>query len=100
MRVISKRRFRQILRKLGFVENRGRDRIYFEYYFGGKEVVETKISHGGGQDISKRLLSHILRDQIYLTTREFEDMLSGRLSAEDYQKLLIERGIITERKRP
>jgi hypothetical protein len=81
------------------VENRGRDHIYLEYYFDGKKVVETNISHGGGKDISKRLLSHILRDQIYLTAQEFEDLLSGSLSAEDYQKSLIEKGIITERKR-
>lgn len=93
---ISKGKFRKILRSLGFIEDRSHDHIYLEYYQRGQKVVETKVSHGGGKDISKRLLGYILREQIYLTKQEFESAVNGQLAAEDYRKLLVEKGIIPE----
>jgi hypothetical protein len=50
-----------VLRTLGFVEDSSRDHIYLEYYHQGRKIVETKVSHGGGKDISRRLLGHILQ---------------------------------------
>ncbi len=96
IRTISKRQFRKVLRSLGFIEDRSRDHIYLEYYHRGKKIVETKVSHGSGKDISKRLLGYILREQIYLTKQEFESAVNGKLSAEDYRKLLIKKGILPE----
>ena len=97
IKIISKRKFRRVLRSLGFVEDRSRDHVYFEYYHRGRKIVETKVSHGGGKDISKRLLGYILREQIYLTKQEFEGAVNGELSAEDYRKLLVEKGILSEK---
>lgn len=81
---------------MGFVEDRGRDHIYLEYYHRGRKILETKVSHGGGRDISRRLLGYILREQIYLTKQEFESAVNGDISAEDYRKLLVEKGILPE----
>lgn len=92
--VISKSRFCKVLRSLGFVENKSRDHIYLEYYYQGKKVLETKVSHGGDKDISKRLLGYILREQLYLTKREFEDAVNGQLSKKSYRDLLIEKEVI------
>jgi hypothetical protein len=96
IRTISKGIFRRVLRSLGFVEDRGRDHIYLEYYYRGRKILETKVSHGGGRDISRRLLGYILREQIYLTKQEFESAVNGDISAEDYRKLLVEKGILPE----
>lgn len=85
-----------MLRSIGFVEDSSRDHIYLEYYYKGKKIVETKVSHGSGKDINKRLLGHILRNQIYLTSREFERAVRGSLSAEDYRRILMEKGILSE----
>lgn len=91
---ISKDKFRKALLHLGFVENRSRDHIYFEYYYQGKKITETKVSHGGEKDISKRLLGYILREQLFLTRQEFEKVVNEKLSTEDYKTILIEKGII------
>lgn len=85
-----------MLHALGFVEDSSRDHIYLEYYHKGRKIVETKVSHGGSKDISRRLLGHILRDQIYLTGREFERAVRGSLSSEDYHRILVEKGILHE----
>lgn len=92
--IISKDKFCKALRSLGFAENRSRDHIYLEYFYQGKKVIETKVSHGGDKDISKRLLGYILREQIYLTKQEFEKAVNGEFSAEDYQIILTRKGII------
>jgi len=92
--IISKDKFYKTLRSLGFIENRSRDHIYLEYFYHGKKVIETKVSHGGDKDISKRLLGYILREQVYLTKQEFEEAVNGEFSAEDYQTILTKKGII------
>jgi len=91
---ISKDKFRKALLSLGYVENRSRDHIYFEYYHKGKKILETKVSHGSDKDISRRLLGYILREQIYLTRQEFEIAVNGKLSTEDYILILERKGII------
>jgi hypothetical protein len=85
-----------VLRAIGFVEDSSRDHVYLEYYHKGRKIVETKVSHGGGKDISRRLLGHILREQVYLTGEEFERAIRGILSTEDYRRILIEKGILRE----
>jgi len=82
------------LLSLGFVENRSRDHIYFEYYYKAKKILDTKISHSSDKDISKRLLGYILREQIYLTRQEFESAVNSNLSAEDYILILKRKAII------
>jgi len=92
--IISKDKFCKVLHLLGFVENRSRDHIYLEYYYQGKKIIETKVSHSSDKDISKRLLGYILREQIYLTKQEFESVIDGEISAEDYRLILTKKGII------
>jgi hypothetical protein len=43
---VSKDIFRKALLSLGFIENKSRDHVYFEYYYKGKKILETKIFHG------------------------------------------------------
>ena len=91
---IAKRKLRRILLQLGFIEDRSRDHVYFRFVHKGQTVARTKISHGGKKDIDKRLLRHILRDQIFLTDSEFKIAIGG-LSKEDYIKILTRKGLIT-----
>ena len=79
--------------RLGFEEDRRRDHIYFSFFDNDEMVVYTKMSHGTG-DISKRLLSRILRYQIFLTREEFKAALQGQLSREDYIEILRNKGLI------
>ncbi|MBC8230073.1 type II toxin-antitoxin system HicA family toxin [bacterium] len=92
---IAKRKFRRILLQLGFVEDRSRDHVYFRFVHKGRVVARTKISHGGNKDIDKRLLRHILRDQIFLTDSEFRIATEGGMSKEDYIAILIRKSLIT-----
>lgn len=92
---IKKRKLRKILLRLGFVEDRSRDHIYFRFIHEGRTVARTKISHGGKKSINKRLLHHILRNQIFLTNLEFRVAIENKLSKEDYIIILARKGLIT-----
>ncbi len=92
--LVSKRRFRKALLKLGFVEERGKAHIHLDFYHEGRVVVHTQLSHGGGKDISRGLLSYILRWQLYMTKDEFSRALRGDLSRDEYLEILSRKGII------
>lgn len=91
---IEKRKLRRILLQLGFVEDRSKDHVYFHFIHEGQIVARTKISHGGKKDIDKRLLRHILRDQIFLTSSEFRTAIEGELSKEDYIAILTRKDLL------
>lgn len=91
---IAKRQLRKILLQLGFVEDRGKDHLFFRFIHEGQTAARTKISHGGKKDIGKRLLRHILRDQIFLTNSEFRTAVEGKLSKQDYIAILTRKGLI------
>lgn len=52
------------------------------------------MSRGGGKDISKSLLAHILRYELFLTRNEFVQALRGELDEHDYIAILVKKGII------
>ena len=92
--IVSKRQFRKTLLHLGFVEEQGTKHILFDFYYQGRVVVQTAMSRGGGKDISKSLLAHILRYELFLTRNEFVQALRGELDEHDYIAILIKKGII------
>lgn len=52
------------------------------------------MSRGGGKDISKSLLAHILRYELFLTRGEFVQALRGELDEHGYIAVLAKKGII------
>jgi predicted RNA binding protein YcfA (HicA-like mRNA interferase family) len=90
---VTKRDFIRLLKRLGFTEVPGKDHLYFELRFTNR-IIRTKVSHGRGKDISNALLSHILRNQIYLTKAEFNRAKQGQLSRAEYLEILREKELI------
>ena len=91
---ISKKNLRRILLKLGFIEDRSKDHVYFHFIYNGQIAARTKISHGGEKDIDKRLLHHILKNQIFLNDLEFEKAIDEELTREDYIRILKNKELI------
>ncbi len=90
---ITKRELKEILNRLGFTEIRSKHHIFFELRISNR-IIRTKISHGSERDISDALLSHILKEQIYLTKEEFESAKRGLLSEKEYVEILRKKRII------
>lgn len=89
---IDRKKLHEVLLQLGFTEVQGKDHIFLEFQCPNR-VIRTKISRGSKKDIGDALLSHILRNQIFLTKREFRDAATGKLSRGDYINLLKKKGI-------
>ena len=88
----AKKTYQNLLSK-GFKAAKG-DHKYLEYYFNGKFILHTKISHG-----EKELQDfHIgmMKRQCKLEKSQFLDLANCPLSANDYLEILRKSGIITE----
>ena len=88
----AKKTYQNLLSK-GFKAAKG-DHKYLEYYFNGKFILHTKISHG-----EKELEDfHIgmMKRQCKLEKKEFIDLANCPLSADEYLDILKRDGIITE----
>jgi hypothetical protein len=87
----AKKTYQNLLSK-GFKAAKG-DHKFLEYYFNGKVILHTKISHG-----EKELQDfHIgmMKRQCKLEKQEFIDLANCPLSAEEYLEILKKSGIIT-----
>jgi hypothetical protein len=88
----AKKTYQNLLSK-GFKAAQG-DHKYLEYYFNGRVIFHTKISHG-----EKELQDfHIgmMKRQCKLEKNEFIDLANCPLSASQYLEILKKNGIITQ----
>jgi hypothetical protein len=88
----AKKTYQNLLSK-GFKAAQG-DHKYLEYYFNGRVIFHTKISHG-----EKELQDfHIgmMKRQCKLEKNEFIDLANCPLSASAYLEILKKNGIITQ----
>ena len=93
MPVLDAKKTYQILLSKGFKVAQG-DHKYLEYYFNGKVIFHTKISHG-----EKELQDfHIgmMKRQCKLEKKEFLDLANCTLSVIAYLEILKQNGIITQ----
>ncbi len=93
MAVLDAKKTYQNLLSKGFKATKG-DHKFLEYYFNGKFILYTKISHG-----EKELQDfHIgmMKRQCKLEKGEFIDLANCPLSETEYQEILKKNGIITE----
>ena len=80
------------LKKKGFNDAPG-DHLFLEFYYNGKFILHTKISHGSHKDIGTPLIK-LMANQCKLTKVQFEDFASCTLSEKEYIKILIDNGEI------
>lgn len=93
MAVLDAKKTHQNLLSKGFVSGKG-DHKFLEYYYNGKFILHTKISHG-----EKELEGfHIgmMSRQCKLDKNSFIDLANCPLSAEKYVEILKENSIISE----
>jgi hypothetical protein len=83
---------RSMCRK-GFTEISGGDHMVYEYMFDGDPVSRTKVSHGGGKDLSNDLISDMAKE-CHLSRKQFIAFAKCEMSAEAYRQILIDKGII------
>jgi hypothetical protein len=88
----AKKTYGNLLSK-GFKSGKG-DHKFLEFYYKGKYILQTKISHG-----EKELESfHIgmMSRQCRLDKKNFIDLANCPLSGDEYLEILKKNGIITE----
>lgn len=88
----AKKTYQNLLSK-GFKAAKG-DHKYLEYYFNGRLIFHTKISHG-----EKELEDYhigMMKRQCKLEKSEFLDLANCPLSASEYFEILKKNGIITQ----
>lgn len=93
MSVLDAKKTYQNLLSKGFKAMKG-DHKYLEYYFNGKFILHTKISHG-----EKELEDfHIgmMKRQCKLEKKEFIDLANCPLAADEYIEILKKNGVITD----
>ncbi len=86
------RRVVAALCRKGFVEDATRDHRYFFFYYEGKQVFHTKISHGA-KVLGDSLIGMMSR-QMFLSKVEFLQFIQCTLSEKDYVGILKEKGMI------
>jgi hypothetical protein len=84
---------RSILRKEFVPAEGGRSHRYFEYIVDDVAISRTYVSHGGKKDLDDDLLSK-MGEQCHLSGRQFHAFAKCWMSAEDYRRILIDKGII------
>ena len=80
------------LLKKGFVRDNKGHRIFWFYHNGERQRIRTMTSHNS-QEVAGGLLKEMAR-QIKLSKDEFVAFVSCKLSADNYIKLMTERGHI------
>ena len=79
------------LKKLGFIEYNTHHK-YLVYIVNGQEILETRLSHGS-KDYDDKLLS-LMSHQLYLSKKELLRLIDGKMSKNEYNKILKMKGII------
>ena len=82
------------LRKKGFEEaiNKSPDHIRLEFFYEGRMIVNTKLSHNG-QDLDDYLIKQMAK-QCGLNKIQFKDLATCPLSQEEYLSILKENGYL------
>ena len=91
LRVIQAGVLRKRLLDVGFEEERAKDHVFYFYRHKGKLVVRTKVSDGA-KGIGQPILG-LIGKQLCLDRDEFERLLRGKLTAQEYTTILREKGV-------
>ena len=81
-----------IFKKLRMEVNFSRD-VIAKFYYEGKFILATKVSHGRG-DV-KGDIPHFIRQQLKLNEKDFIALKNCPLTREDYVNILKRKGFIS-----
>lgn len=92
MAVLDGKKTYKNLKKKGFsdAENRSPDHKCLDYYYDGKLIAFTKISHGA-KDLGDSLIKAMAK-QCLINKQQFMDLANCPLSKEEYLEILKENG--------
>ncbi|WP_338094849.1 hypothetical protein [Methanorbis furvi] len=88
---MSKRKFAAVVQKKGFLEVRNRDHVIFVFTdAAGKPnaKIQTKMSHGTGNDISDRLLVFMAKQMKLGKKAELDKYIDCSISEAQYRTIL------------
>ncbi|HJK77560.1 MAG TPA: hypothetical protein O0Y06_06510 [Methanocorpusculum sp.] len=88
---VSKRKFAAATQKKGFLEVRNRDHVVFVFTdSAGKpdSKIQTKMSHGAGNDISDGLLVKMAKQMKFSKKAELDKFVECSISEEEYREML------------
>ncbi|MBW0179189.1 hypothetical protein [Sediminibacterium sp.] len=91
MAIIDSKKARQSLLKKGFRLSDG-DHHFYLYYYNGKVVAKTKISHND-QEINDWLISK-MHKQCQISKSDFFDLINCPLDEEGYIEILKNKGLL------
>ena len=90
----SKKDIEKALVRCGFKLEKKRDHNYYFLYVDNKKTkINTKVSHGSYKDISDGLLNQMMK-QIKLSKKDFNRLIEGKLSKDEYISYLRDIGEI------
>lgn len=91
--VLDKKLTYKNLKKKGFIDSDSHsdDHKYLDFFYNGKFICYTKISHGSKGEIDDFLIKQ-MHKQCKLDKNNFIDLVKCPLSAESYLEILRENG--------
>lgn len=91
--VLDKKKTYKNLKKKGFVDSATKsiDHRYLEFYYNGRLICYTKVSHGSKGDIDDYLIRQ-MSTQCLLGKNDFADLVNCPLSQEAYVQILLDAG--------
>jgi hypothetical protein len=92
MPILDANKTRKSLLKKGFVQLEG-DHHWFLYYYQGKVVAKTKVSHND-QDIYDKLIGKMYKQCQMINKNQFIDLVNCPLDEAQYVEILKGQGII------
>lgn len=93
--ILDKNKALKSLKKKGFVDanNRSLDHKYLEFFYEGKLILHTKVSHGSKGDLDNYLIKQ-MSSQCKLDKNDFADLVNCPLSAYQYLEKLQHQGLL------
>lgn len=91
--VLEKNKAYKNLKKKGFEDSldHSNDHKYLEFFFEGKMILYTKLSHGSKKDLDDYLIKQ-MSSQCKLTKQQFADLVNCPLSKEAFIEILRDKG--------
>ena len=93
--VLDKNKAYKNLKKKGFIDSidHSNDHKYLEFFYNGKMILYTKLSHGSKNDLDDYLIKQ-MSSQCKLSKQDFADLVNCPLSKEKYIEILKKIGEI------
>jgi len=92
---LKKQDFKRAATNKGYIEIRRGDHIIYRFTDREGRIydqIHTKVSHGGGGDISEDLLSKMYKQMKFSTKVDFSEYIACHISEDEYREMLRTKG--------